>query len=100
MARSVGFKKDIRLSVKNSYSGYNTLLLKSFIGTNGDCYDRYLIRMLEMGESLNVCNGIIAKLIKNHQKENYLYQKFINKYQKVKKREYFFMEDTINHFIN
>jgi NADH:ubiquinone oxidoreductase subunit D len=100
MARGAGLKKDVRLSIKNSYSGYNSLLLRSFIGVNGDCYDRYLIRMLEMGESLNICNTIITKLVKNHNSENYVYQKFINNSKKLKKREYYFMEDVINHFIN
>ena len=100
MARSVGYKKDIRLSLKNSYSGYSNLLLRSFIGINGDCYDRYLIRMLEMGESLNICNTIVTKLTKNFSKESYVYQRFINNKKKIKKNEYYFMEDVISHFMN
>ena len=64
MARSVGYKKDLRLSKKHSYSNYNQFTIKSFLGINGDCYDRYLIRMLEMGESLNI--------IKMHIKEKSL----------------------------
>lgn len=32
------------------------LKFKSYLGTLGDTYDRYLIRMLEMGESLSIIN--------------------------------------------
>jgi NADH:ubiquinone oxidoreductase subunit D len=78
MARSVGFKKDLRLSKKHVYSGYNNINLKSYIGINGDCYDRYLIRMLEMGESLNICNSIINYLL-NSKTSNIVYQQLINK---------------------
>lgn len=65
MARSAGIKKDLRISQIDSYSGYNTLTFKSYTGINGDCFDRYLIRMLEMGESLHIVNFICAKLLTN-----------------------------------
>lgn len=100
MARGAGFKKDIRLSAKNSYSGYNSLNLKSFVGVNGDCYDRYLIRMLEMGESLNICNTVATKLAKHYYDNSYIYLEFVNNNKKLKKGEYYFMEDVISHFMN
>jgi NADH:ubiquinone oxidoreductase subunit D len=62
MARSVGIKKDLRLSSKDVYSDYNTISFKSYFGINGDCFDRYLIRMLEMGESLNIMNSVLNQL--------------------------------------
>jgi len=79
MARSVGFKKDLRLSKKNNYSNYNDFNIKSFIGINGDCYDRYLIRMLEMGESLNISNIVLNYFNNNKFNDNLIYQQLINK---------------------
>ena len=99
MARSVGFKKDLRLSIKHNYSNYNKLFLRSFIGVNGDSYDRYLIRMLEMAESLNIINFITNKFLHNKVNNNFIYQKLINKsWSKVEKNTY--MEDIINHFLH
>lgn len=63
MARSCGIKRDLRLSPKDVYSSYNTISFKSYFGVNGDCFDRYLIRMLEMGESLHISNCVINKLL-------------------------------------
>jgi NADH-quinone oxidoreductase subunit D len=79
MARSVGFKKDVRLSKKHSYSNYNNLNFKSFIGINGDSYDRYLIRMFEMAESLQISNFIVDKLLNSNFSNNISYQQLINK---------------------
>jgi NADH-quinone oxidoreductase subunit D len=98
MARSVGLKKDIRLSKKNHYSNYNSLIVKSFIGLNGDCFDRYLIRMLEMGESLNICNSIIQKMLNS--RNSMAYHKLITKNLKKKSNQYTYMEDVIEHFLN
>ena len=97
MARSVGFKKDVRLSKKHNYSGYNGVNLKSFIGINGDCYDRYLIRMFEMGESLNISNFIVQNLLKIDNSVNY--QQLLNKNWKKNKKNYSYMEDLIEHFL-
>jgi NADH-quinone oxidoreductase subunit D len=66
MSRSVGLKRDLRLAHSNTYSSYNLFNIKSFCGVNGDSYDRYLIRMLEMGESLNICNQVASKLLINY----------------------------------
>lgn len=96
MARSVGLKKDLRLSKKNPYSNYNKIKIKSYIGVNGDCYDRYLIRMLEMSESLNIIN-IVSNILLNS-KTSVFYQNLIN--TNLKKKNYVYMEHLIEHFIN
>jgi NADH-quinone oxidoreductase subunit D len=78
MARSVGFKKDVRLSKKHSYSSYNNIYFKSFVGINGDSYDRYLIRMFEMAESLQISNYIAQQLL-NYTDNSCVYQQLLNK---------------------
>lgn len=97
MARSAGIKKDIRLSKTSSYSSYNTLLFNSYTGSTGDCFDRYLIRMLEMGESLHIINSVIntitlEKYVVNS--NNTLWGNLSNS-----SNNYTNMEDLINHFI-
>lgn len=52
MLRGSGVLHDLRLS--NSYDVYNQLSFKIPVGSNGDCYDRYLIRVEEMRQSLNI----------------------------------------------
>ena len=42
------------------------MTIRSFIGTNGDCYDRYLIRMREMSESVNIINQVVQKINLNY----------------------------------
>jgi len=67
MSRSVGIKRDLRLSKVETYSNYYYLNFRSFLGQHGDCYDRFLIRMNEMSESLNICNQVVYR-IKTHKK--------------------------------
>lgn len=62
MARCTGIKRDIRLSKLETYSNYYYLNFRSFIGQHGDSYDRYLIRMSEMTESLNIINQVVNKV--------------------------------------
>jgi len=101
MSRSVGIKRDIRLSPTMSYSNYNTFIFKSYFGINGDCYDRYLIRMLEMGESLQLSNQIINKLLNikltSTIPSTMLWSKLYS--QKLDNTSYSSMEELINHFI-
>lgn len=99
MARSAGFKKDVRLSKKHCYSNYNTIYIKSFIGINGDCYDRYLIRMFEMAESLQISNFIVQKLLNMNNDSPLSYQQLINKEWNFKSKNYSYMEDLIEHFL-
>ncbi len=61
LARSVGLKRDLRLSRLESYASYPSINFRSFIGNKGDCYDRFLIRMYEMIESINILNQVSKK---------------------------------------
>ena len=103
MARSCGLKKDLRLSRADSYSQYNLIKFNSYLGLNGDTFDRYLIRMLEMGESLQIINQVTTKLLtfspKLINKTNYISNYFLyNTYTNT--NNYTSMEDLISHFIN
>ncbi len=42
------------------YSGYEQFDFDIPVGTNGDVYDRYLVRMLEMEQSLNFLADVVA----------------------------------------
>merc|ERR1712072_1456443 len=64
MSRSAGIKRDLRISKFETYANYYYLNFRSYIGVNGDCYDRFLIRMSEMCESVNITTQIIGKLSK------------------------------------
>ena len=99
MARSCGIRRDLRLSIKDSYSGYNKLFFKGYYGINGDCFDRYLIRMLEMAESLQLVNVVSYNLLQdnvNLSSLSYLNNLF---YNKKNVDSYSVMEDLINHFL-
>jgi NADH-quinone oxidoreductase subunit D len=41
LARSTGWNVDVRLNSYSTYANYYYLNVNSFIGLNGDCYDRY-----------------------------------------------------------
>jgi len=51
-----------------TYANYYYLNFRSFLGQHGDSYDRFLIRMNEMSESLNICNQVISRIKTNTQK--------------------------------
>jgi NADH dehydrogenase (ubiquinone) Fe-S protein 2 len=52
MLRGSGVSWDLRMN--QPYDVYNKMDFSIPIGTNGDCYDRYLIRVEEMRQSLNI----------------------------------------------
>nr|YP_010377352.1 NADH dehydrogenase subunit 7 [Helicotheca tamesis]QYB23039.1 NADH dehydrogenase subunit 7 [Helicotheca tamesis] len=68
MLRGSGVKWDLRKS--QTYEIYNKLVFDIPVGTNGDCYDRYLIRIFEMRESLKIIeqclNAIPVGLVKTN----------------------------------
>jgi NADH:ubiquinone oxidoreductase subunit D len=118
MSRSIGIKRDLRLNKLESYGNYYYLNFRSFLGQHGDSYDRFLIRMNEMVESLNICNQIIYKITKFNKnyfkkyKNNNLTEQLttitphnVLKYLNLKnwnqnniKSNYNTMESLINHF--
>ena len=60
MLRGSGIPWDLRKT--NSYEIYNLLSFSIPVGTNGDCYDRYLIRIEEMRQSLNIINQCLNNI--------------------------------------
>jgi NADH-quinone oxidoreductase subunit D len=60
MLRSVGLPWDIRKS--NPYEIYDSLNFNVPVGLTGDCYDRYLIRLFEMRESLKIIFQCLNKM--------------------------------------
>ena len=60
MVRGSGFAWDLRRS--QPYECYDEFDFKIPVGKNGDCYDRYLVRMAEMDESLKIIKQALAKL--------------------------------------
>ena len=61
MVRGSGAAWDLRKA--QPYECYNELEFDIPIGKNGDCYDRYLIRMQEMRESVKIMKQCCAKLL-------------------------------------
>ncbi len=62
MLRGSGIAWDLRKS--NPYDVYDEMDFKVPIGKNGDCYDRYFVRMLEMYESIKIIKQCIEKMPK------------------------------------
>ena len=71
MLRGSGINWDLRKS--QPYEIYDKLRFNVPVGTNGDCYDRYLIRIVEMKESLKIIeqclNQIPFGIVKNSDKK-------------------------------
>ena len=65
LARSAGIKKDLRLNYSETYSAYYHLNIRSYLGESGDCYDRFLIRMREMAESIHIILQITNEWVTN-----------------------------------
>jgi NADH-quinone oxidoreductase subunit D len=58
--RAAGVDYDVR--VMNPYSSYEDFEFDVPVGTNGDTYDRYMVRMLEMWESLRIIEQAMQKM--------------------------------------
>ena len=68
MLRGSGINWDLRKS--QPYDIYNQLNFKIPVGLNGDCYDRYILRMLEMKESLTIIKQCINNIPKGNIKND------------------------------
>jgi NADH-quinone oxidoreductase subunit D len=53
---------DLDLRRANPYCGYDTYDFGIPTGTVGDCYDRYLVRVAEMRESVKICRQVLDRL--------------------------------------
>lgn len=60
MLRAAGIPWDLRRA--QPYEIYDQLSFKIPIGKNGDCYDRYLVRMAEMYESVSIIKQCLNRL--------------------------------------
>lgn len=60
MLRGSGISWDLRKT--QPYEIYNQLEFDIPVGTNGDCYDRYLIRIEEMRQSIKIIFQILNKI--------------------------------------
>jgi NADH-quinone oxidoreductase subunit D len=89
--RAAGVDYDVR--VMNPYSSYQDFDFKIPIGQNGDTYDRYMVRMDEMRESLK----IIKQALENLPEGNY-HAEVPDFYLPPKEDVYSKMEALIYHF--
>ena len=64
MLRASGVKWDLRK--EETYEIYDKLDFEIPIGKNGDCYDRYFVRVEEMKESLKIIHQCIDNIPKGH----------------------------------
>ena len=62
VVRSVGIKKDMRFYKSETYASYWFISMHSFLGKRGDSYDRFLIRVREMYESINIVFQVLSNL--------------------------------------
>ena len=68
MLRGSGVHWDLRKS--QPYEIYDKLKFEIPVGTNGDCYDRYLIRVFEMKESLKIIEQCLNSMPLGYVKTN------------------------------
>jgi NADH dehydrogenase (ubiquinone) Fe-S protein 2 len=91
MLRGSGIAWDLRKT--QTYEVYNQLQFDIPIGTNGDCYDRYLIRIEEMRQSVNIIEQVLNKIPEGPVKLNDKKITNPNRYQMKTS-----MESLIHHF--
>ena len=92
LSRCIGFKRDLRLSNNTTYNNYFFLKMNSYIAKNGDSYDRFLLRLYEISESLNIINQNIVYV---HEIESLKFSSSLNEKIFNKKN---CMEKMIEHF--
>jgi len=112
MIRSVGIRKDLRFFRAETYASYWFLSLTSFLGKRGDSYDRFLIRVREMYESVNIVFQLLSNLASTPDLQlggqqahgavnSFTFFDFVDQIKKLKLRKlskYTSMESLIQHF--
>jgi NADH dehydrogenase I D subunit len=91
MLRSTGIPWDLR--IVTPYENYSDFSFNIPVGRHGDCYDRYLIRIQEMRESIKIIKQALSTLPKGAIK--------IDNYKLLAPPKYamkFHMENLIHHF--
>jgi NADH dehydrogenase (ubiquinone) Fe-S protein 2 len=91
MCRGSGLLWDLRKT--NPYEIYSSLKFLIPFGKNGDCYDRYLVRVQEMRESLDIINQCISNIPSGE--VHSINEKFITPSRSTMKDS---MEALIHHF--
>jgi len=91
LLRGSGIQWDLRKT--NPYENYDKIPFNICMGKNGDCYDRYLIRINEMRQSLKIIHFCINNLPKGEIKTS---NKKVTAYSKNEAR--LSMEALIHHF--
>ena len=90
--RAAGVDYDVR--VANPYSSYEEFEFDIPVGISGDTFDRYMVRMEEMWQSLR----IIEQAVKNIPKEGTFHTALPEFYNPPKEQVYSQMEALIYHF--
>ncbi len=93
--RAAGVDYDVR--VMNPYCSYNEFEFTVPIGTNGDTYDRFMVRDEEMWQSLSIIRQAIVKLDKLEDKTS-IHADVPEFYLPPKEEVYNTMEGLIWHF--
>ena len=112
--RSVGVKKDMRFLRSETYAHYWFLSIQGYLGKRGDSYDRFLIRLREMYESVSIVFQILTNLTNVSYKSSHSFSSengskanfsnffdslYTEKYAKLNyNSKYNSMESLINHF--
>jgi NADH dehydrogenase (ubiquinone) Fe-S protein 2 len=91
MTRGSGIPYDLRRIY--NYENYNEYDFKIPVGSAGDCYDRFLIRIAEMRESCKIIDQVCNKIIQGPININF--GKFTNPSRAIMKHQ---MEALIHHF--
>lgn len=109
VARSVGVKKDIRFTKSETYGHYWFLSIQGYLGRRGDSYDRFLIRIREMYESISIVFQVLSNLTNLAYKKtaNLEHVNFLSFFDLMNKKsrhalnynsKYNSMENLITHF--